>query len=390
MVCGGFGVQDIILNVLLFIPFGLGLRLTGMPRWRALAIAAGASLAIELLQLRVVVGRDASLGDFLTNSSGGWAGIVLADCWRALILPSARGARRAAWWWMAVVGAILAATSWGERTSLPRTIYWGQWKPELLYMDRFPGTLVRSSVGGFPFPQGVMGNSGAFRSLLLSDAALVTADVVPGAPTSRIAPIVSVFDWRRTEIFLLGQRGTDLVFSIRMNAARALVRNPAIRLRDAFPAERRAGGGAMRLRGGVVDRALVAEVQRDGAWRAWRMPLTPGLGWSFFLPFDYALGPEAPWLGALWLAGLFVPLGYWGRRGVRAGGGSGGSALVAAAVLALAAVGPLMGGRAAAWWEWGGAAAGALAGWWLWARMAARCYRRAAPDVAGAPALAER
>ncbi|HEU4642455.1 MAG TPA: VanZ family protein [Gemmatimonadaceae bacterium] len=358
--------------MLLFIPFAFGLRLAGVPRWRAFAIAAGTSLAIELLQWHVIVGRDASLGDLLTNSAGGAVGIVLAERWRALVFPAVPEARRVAWWWLAGVAIALAATSWGERTSLPHTIYWGQWKPELLYMDRFPGTLVRSSVGSFPFPRGAMGNSGAFRSLLLSDSALVTAEVIPGGRTARIAPIVSVFDWQRTEIFLLGQKGADLVFSIRTNAARSLVRNPAIRLRGAFSAGRGGmgwgDGGAMTVRGGVVDRSLVAEAERGGVRREWRVPLTPGLGWSFFLPFDYAFGPETPWLSALWLAGLFLPLGYWGARVARERRETGG-AMVAAAALALAVAGPLAGERAAAWWEWGGALAGALAGVLLWARL---------------------
>lgn len=384
VVCGGLGVQDIILNVLLFLPFGLGLRLAGVSWWRAVAIAAGTSLAIELLQMRVVTGRDASLGDLLTNSVGGVAGVVLADEWRRLLLPTARTARRAAWCWVGVSATVLALTSWGERTSLPRTTYWGQWTPELLYMDHFPGTLLGSWVGGIPFPQGAMGDSPAFRALLSSDSVLVVAEVRAGAPTSRMAPIASVFDWRRTEIFLLGQNERDLVFTMRANAARARVRNPAIRLDDVFPADARADGAAtpLRLEGGKVHGELVAGVWQGGAWRERRVPLTPGLGWSYFSPFEYAFGAETPLISAIWLAGLLLPLGYWGgavdSRRERV-------VMALAAALALALAGPLLGEHAAAWWEWAGAAVGVVGG--LACRMEVE-GRRASADDRRLPALA--
>lgn len=363
IVCGGLGLQDIILNVLLFVPFAFGMRLAGVRRWRAFAAAAAFSLTIELLQLRVVVGRDASLGDFLTNSTGALVGIALAERWRGWLVPAARGARHLMWGWLGVLALVLGATSWGERVSLPRTLYWGQWAPELLYMDRFPGRLLGASVNAVPFPQGAMGNSAAFRSLLTSDSVVVSATVVSGGGTARVAPIASVFDWRRTEIFLLGQRGVDLVFSIRMNAARALVRNPAVRLAGAFAGAR---GAVVRVEGGIVRHALVVRATRAGRVLGWSAPLTPGLGWCFFLPFDYALGTGLPFLSALWMAGLLAPLGYWwGRARVARGEGA---AMLAGVVVVMAALGPLFGERGAAWWEWVGAGVGMTIGWWLGGR----------------------
>ena len=50
LVCGTFGGVDAILNVLLFVPLGLGLALSGI-RWsRALLIVCALSLTVETTQ----------------------------------------------------------------------------------------------------------------------------------------------------------------------------------------------------------------------------------------------------------------------------------------------------------------------------------------------------
>ena len=60
--CGDLGLLDIILNVLLFLPLGIGLGLLGRTR-AAVAIGFLYSVAIELTQLFLIAGRDASLRD---------------------------------------------------------------------------------------------------------------------------------------------------------------------------------------------------------------------------------------------------------------------------------------------------------------------------------------
>src|SRR5919199_723337 len=54
ILCGEYGAQDFVANILLFVPFGAGLSLAGVSRRRALAVAALTTLCIELLQVRVV------------------------------------------------------------------------------------------------------------------------------------------------------------------------------------------------------------------------------------------------------------------------------------------------------------------------------------------------
>jgi hypothetical protein len=57
LICGSRGGEDAVLNVLLFIPFGFGLRLRGTSRWRAWAVTIAVTATVELLQI-YIPGRD--------------------------------------------------------------------------------------------------------------------------------------------------------------------------------------------------------------------------------------------------------------------------------------------------------------------------------------------
>src|SRR6185437_1847814 len=92
ILCGDMAVQDIILNVILFVPFGAGIRLAGVRRRRAIVMVFCLTAAIELLQMHVIHGRDSSLGDVITNTLGGALGLVLADSWRVWVFPTPKQA----------------------------------------------------------------------------------------------------------------------------------------------------------------------------------------------------------------------------------------------------------------------------------------------------------
>jgi hypothetical protein len=340
------------------------------------------TITIELLQIRIIAGRDASLGDVLTNALGALLGILLADTWRAWILPTPQEAR-----WRALLAtggwcAAMAIGAWGVRVSLPPTRYWGQWAPELLGFDPFTGTLLHATVAGVPFPEGAMGDSPRFRSSLLSDSVLVQATVIAGPPTRRVAPIVSVYDMYRTQIFLLGQNGRDLVFSIRTHAADARLRGPAIRLEDVFPPH---AGDTLELAAGIIGRRLWIHASPRGGARESReraVALGPALGWSFLLPFFHAYGSETPWLSALWVAGLLFPVGYWARRWR----GGAAAAMLAVALVALGAAAVVFRAHAPGWWSWAAAVVGWSAGAALGAWTVARSRRERSDALAGAPA----
>jgi len=380
ILCGEMAVQDIILNVILFVPFGVGLRLAGVRRARVIATAFCLTTAIELLQMHVIPGRDASLGDVITNTLGGVVGITLADSWHIWLLPTAQQARRLLCGGIVVWVAILAATVWALHRSLPDSTLWGQWDPAILHFDRFSGTVVKSDAAGFAFPPGARGSDPVFRRRLVSDSVLVSATVLPGTPTERTAPILSVYDPERTQIFLLAQRQRALVFSIRMNAARAMVRNPIIGLDDVFPASANAriANDTLHVAGGISGNALVIRATDDArrVTRERRIALGPALAWTFFLPWPYAFGGETALLSALWIGGLFLPLGYWARRARRPLESS--AALGIAAIAGLLIAPLVLGGAFAGWVEWAGVAVGLTLGASIGGWRASRAARRPA------------
>jgi hypothetical protein len=363
ILCGEMAVQDTILNVILFVPFGIGMRLAGVRRYRVIAISFCLTVAIELLQMHIIAGRDSSLGDVITNTLGGALGVALTESWRVWIRPTPKQARRELWGGAIVWVAILGATVWALHRSLPDTTLWGQWDPAILQFDRFSGTIVKANAAGFDFPPGARGSDPVFRTRLVSDSVLVSAVVVPGAPPIRTAPIVSVYDPEKAQVFLLAQRQRSLVFSIRMNAARAMIRDPIIGLDDVFPRrDARKANDTVYATAGIIGGALVIrardDTQRDVRER--RITLGPALGWTFFLPWAYAFGTETAALSALWLGGLFLPLAYWGGRARRPL--ETGAVLGLTLVAGLLLVPVLIHSGFAGWVEWTGIAIGGAIG----------------------------
>ena len=307
--CGDESVRDAVLNIILFIPFGLALRLW-LPARRAWLITLLCTCAIEFTQYHWLLGRDASLRDILTNALGGAIGVALVTHWRPLLLPgpglSRQLAATAGVLWIGLIGA----TGWLIRPSLPRSVYWGQWAPELGQFDTWGGRLLDARINGVLMPTGRMTTSEAVRSELLSDSVLVTATIVAGPAPKHIAPIASVFDSEQREIFVLGQRGRGLVFRIRTGIRALEMGGQVAELADAIGA----AGDTLHIAGGVVRGQWVISAERGGVRRELRLPFSAGLLWSGLMPIGIYLEPGTVWLSALWLGGLRFPIGYWLRR----------------------------------------------------------------------------
>lgn len=357
LLCGEQSVLDAVLNVLLFIPFGIGLRLAGMSRRRAFVIGLVTTITVELMQL-YIPGRDTSLGDLFTNSFGCFVGILCADVWRVVLVPSRIAATRLAIGWTFLWVAVLTLSAELTHIALPATTTWGVWTPELLHQDHFNGKVLSATAGGLPTPNAMNGASDDVRSRLSSDSVVVEGSVVGAALSGQYSSISSIYDYRKQQIFMLGQRRGSLVFSLRMRTADMRVRTPIIRLDSVFPRHRPLAPDTMHVAGGVVHRQLWIRAENHGVVRERTLPLDAGLGWSYFLPFDYEYGTEAPWFTALWLAGLAAPALHWATRAGR-------RALLAMAssmALALLAIPYLAAAHPTPWWEWLALAAGATIG----------------------------
>lgn len=357
LLCGDTSVLDAFLNVLLFVPLGMGLRLAGVSWRRAFAISLVTTITVELLQIGIP-GRDSSLGDVFTNSFGALIGIVFADVWRAIILPSRAQAVRIASGWVVIWASVLLASGELAHIALPATTAWGVWSPQLLHQDYFPGKVLGATAGGLPTPTSISALSDDVRRRLSSDSVVVRASVTGGAPTGALAAIASVYDWKRSQIFMLGERKGNLIFSLRMRTADARIATPAIRLDGVFAHRRRSAHDTIEVAGGLIHHTLWISATGRGEQRERTLPVDAALGWSYLLPFDYEYGAEAPWLTALWLAGLAAPGAYWATRATRRTLAMAVAAMAAAllAIPFIAAVHPTP------WWEWIALLAGVLIG----------------------------
>jgi hypothetical protein len=384
IVCGQLGGVDATNNVIMFVPLGAGLALAGLRWWLALAVAALTTLTVETLQIAVVVGRDANVGDVMMNAVGAVVGIALARTWRRWLTPSPRGARRLARAAAAAWLAALAGTAWALQRTAPAGEYLGNTLPDLDRYSFYRGRVLSSTVAGVPIPTGPVDDDAAMRRRVLLDTLTVAARVTTGSMPLQLATVAIVATPQGQALFALGQRRRDLLFRVRMNAERALLRPPLALIPEAFPYVpawaygARAPNDTMELAGGVRDDVLFATATHRGRTVRQTVALTPTLGWSFFLPFEYGFGPSTPWLTALWVGGLLAPAGYWGGRETR--GGESRARRRTAALLALTvAMGlgalPLMSRlHAARWWEWAAALAGVGAAWWVgaWSSSARR------------------
>lgn len=312
LVCGDLGGTDVALNLLLFAPFAAGLALMGWRTSRVCFVAALVSLSIETVQFAWIPGRDASLSDLVTNTTGATVAAFLISHRVLFLLPTARQARALMIGGIAGWIALQVATAWAVQPSLPATRYWGQWAADLGFLERFTGQVLGATVAGDSLPPHRVTDSEQLRHHLLRDGGPVVASAVTGPAPADLAPIVSVFDQAHVEIVLLGQRGAEAYFRMRTHVDDIRFRPPAISIPNALPV---ASGVPVRLEGSYSRGVYRLRVESEGRSVERTLAASPNWAWSFFMPFaNYALGRAVYGLTALWVAGLLFPLGYWAGR----------------------------------------------------------------------------
>lgn len=356
LLCGALGTVDVLLNVLLFVPFGVALRLTGARPGSIALIGLGVSVAIELLQWKVIPGRDASISDVITNTVGTLLGGLVATGWRAFLVPDRRTALR-----LAAAGALGWGAVWGVsarllRPSPPDGDYYGQWAHDFMDRPQWGGRVLHADLNGLAIPDDRT-PSEPLRSALRSGEFELTVRARSGPavwPDAQIFGLAS----GEAEIFVeWAQVGRDLSFKMRYRTSDIRVRSPKLRFDGAAPAD---SGSPLVLLAGQSRGVLSAEVQTATDTVTARHRLTPSLNWTFLLPFGYGWGFETRWVSVLWVIVSLAPVAYWGTRA-----GSFRRALLATGVAAVIGLGlaPSVGRLPAVHWsEWVGALLGCLLG----------------------------
>lgn len=316
-------LADFLRNIVLFAPLGFGFRLAGVRgRW---AIVAGTVLSatVELLQLRVIVGRDASVLDWISNTLGTMAGVGIATQLRAILLPLPQSALRLTLGALTGWVGILILGAWGIQPAPTEFPFWGQRTPHLRQYPPFRGRLLAGRVNGLELPSARLSNDESIRGPLRAGRSQINAVVLAGPPSpqAEIAPILRVADGGLREILLLGRSDQELVFRYRLRATGLRLETPAFALARAFASIRdnlEESPDEPESLSVALDRGrLTLTAQKQGELHRRVFDLTAASAWSFFLPWEYWYGPNAALLSLVWLGALLLPVGYWGARSAR-------------------------------------------------------------------------
>ena len=320
LVCGQLGLIDVILNVALFLPLGVGLRMLGWPL-APIAIASFlVSSAVESLQVIAIAGRDASVSDLITNTSGGMLGAFLAHRWQALAFPTPRRAGRLlAAGALAVLGIFLSTAAL-LRPDLPAETWYWTVAPAWPGYGVFEGDVLEVRVGDRPVPRDTLPHVVDYHAAFLSGDPIFVRFVVGRGTPIGLAPIAALASADHRSLALLAQHGRKVTASVRLRANAWRLRPIRIRLNRVIPEHT---GDTVVVWGGLDRGQLYAGAVSNQRRHSRRLPLTVALGWALLLPIWWNLGPETRVFNALWLGALIVPLAYWatGTRRIRSGFG---------------------------------------------------------------------
>lgn len=319
IICGARGGEDAFLNILLFIPFGFGLRLRGMDRGRAWMVAIATTAIIETLQIWIP-GRDSTLGDVMMNSIGGLSGILLCDSSRLYIIPNARQAK-----WLVLCGSIVwlllaAFGAWAMRPWIPRGPYIAQVAPDLKDIELFSGRVVDARINGKAVvPNASLPASDAIRDSILSGTLTLLARVIPAGTTYGLAPIVSIASPEEPQVVVLGQDYRDIVFRVRLNGGELRMNIAEVAAQRIFPADTKSPAATtadtLDLRGDIIRGQQLVVSGASGATRSTAaLSLSPFFLWSLTTPGERRSSRAFQVESMIWVAALLTPLGYWAGR----------------------------------------------------------------------------
>ncbi len=196
---------------------------------------------------------------------------------------------------------------WLLEPDWPKEPYWGQWTPDLGWMEQYSGSVVRATLDTIPIPPGRFPARESPRAIL-SENWTLDATAVKGTPPASLAPIVNVYDGEPREVLLVGALGEDLVFREHSRARLLRLDQPDLRLPGVMA--QAAVGDTMHLqvmrRGG--DRCLGF----DGSTAC--PTFTPGRAWALLLYPEGVPGWMRTSADMLWAFLLLAPVGLWSER----------------------------------------------------------------------------
>jgi len=310
---GNPSIPDILRNVLLYVPFGFGLRQGGLRSRSAILIAVALSAIVEIAQLGLITGRNASMMDVTSNTLGAAAGVSLATHWHTLLHPGARLRSHLFASATSALLAILVASAFGLRVSLPPGQYRVQWAPQGVGHDWFHGELLAAFVSGTSLRGGMSNPIEGRGAMWLSRDIALLARFVPGKALSEESTIVGIGDSTdEIEIVELDQERSDLRFRVRTLTGRVGLEVPTVVLEDVLASGNRPQPtDTMVVTAALTAAQLSLSVRGKTIAEAADIALSPSVAWLALSPWSRWKAGTIRLISAVWIMVLVFPLGFW-------------------------------------------------------------------------------
>ena len=381
LICGEQGGADVVVNLFLFLPFAVGLRLYGQTWTRTVLAVFLISFSVELLQYWLVPGRDTSFSDLLTNTTSGAIGATIGTVLPRWAFPDPTRAMSLAVAWAGIVLLVLGIWAWLLEPDVPDGRLLSRWAHEAPGRDAFKGRVRSVHLDGLPMPpNGDPPDSAALRRRLERGSFSLDAEVVSGRPVSTRLWIY-MFRVPSGGVLTLNQSRREAGAAIPVRGLRYRLHHPVVTLPEGMPDS---AGLPVRLHVSESAREVRLASRYEHVARSIALGLSPAFGWMLFEPFEVAAGFRLRWVTGAILALMLLPLGYWSawvQPRWRA------LTLVAATlVLALGVLPAATGYPVVHWSEWLGGASGVLLGW-AFQQLAAWCQERRLSPPNGVPTV---
>lgn len=317
LVCGGQGMQDVFQNIVMFFPLGVALRLSGRSIATAVLVGFLLSLLVETMQYFVIPGRDASLSDLLTNTTGAFLGAVSVPLLFIALRPSEHQALRLGIGAALLWGTLWVFGAWAVGNDPRGGNFRGRFPNEfpdtpMLTGDAIAATFNHAPLGSMPAslpPQAA--------ATFARDSFFVDATVRPAPTSAWRENIISIIDFKPGEpdydgglVFVVSRTGRWSMVGYRINAARLWLRTPSYRMASLYDS---VPGGPVHFR--ITRAAGMLTGTREGNDAALvRYRIGPELLYSSLLP--RSPNPTLAWRieAFIWAAALAALSAWWAVR----------------------------------------------------------------------------
>lgn len=312
--CGAAGSADLFQNLLLFLPVGFALGRRRVGRNRAAIFLLSLPLLIELSQALWITGRDATLGDVLSNASGGMLGWWLGSRARLLSFDMRHGWRGAALLFGLFVAQLFATASL-VRPSLDGPTPWQlRVSPQVVGKPVYHGTVMMLGQNG----RAILTASDAKSQMPLGTHLTWLAQLTwQTTDSGAITPVLRLDDERGWPLFALDLRTHSAGVEVRTRGSAWQWRSPTWGI--PFPATL-AEHDTLVIQYLQQPGSVELRSTSHGTTRVERYPLGAQHGWSLINPFTPIQNSPSSWhrWTLAWLFGWGLLLGASAALSARA------------------------------------------------------------------------